>query len=188
MASLSASEVIAMRSTRTYADVRVLTGTALLVAVGAILGLVESALVPPLPVPGVRLGLANLAVVLALAIFGRAAALRVAVLRVVIVALAMGSLAGPSFVLALGGAVAAWAVMAALVAFPGVSAIGRSVAGAAAHVVVQLLLAALLVGNPSALLLAPVSLALALPCGLAIGYCARLLLIRLPLARTAARV
>lgn len=177
-----------MRSTRTFADTRILTGTALLVAVGTILGLVESALIAPLPVPGVRIGLANVTVVLALALFGRASALRVAVLRVVIVALATGTIAGPAFALALGGAVSAWAVMAAVAAIPSVSAIGRSVAGAAAHVGAQLLLAALLVGNPSTLLLAPVSLALALPCGLTIGYCARLLLTRLPLERAAARV
>jgi len=177
-----------MRSTPRSADPRALTGTALLVAVGAVLGLVESAMLPPLPVPGVRLGLANIAVVLAMALYGRAAGLRVAVMRVLVVGLATGMLGGPAFALALGGAVTAWAVMALLDRVPSVSAIGRSVAGAAAHVAAQLLIAALLAASPSPLLLAPLSLGLALPCGLAIGYSARLLLSRLPLAQAAARV
>ena len=177
-----------MRSTRTYADLRTLTGTALLVAVGSVLGIVESSLVPPLPVPGVRLGLANIAVVVALALYGRTAALHVGLLRVLVVGLATGTLAGPAFALALVGTLAAWAVMSLLAAAPGVSAIGRSVAGAAAHVAAQLALAALLIGSPSPLLFAPVSLLLALPCGLAVGYAAHLLLSRLPLTQAAARV
>lgn len=176
-----------MRSTHASADARSLTGVALLVAVAAVLGLVESAMIPPLPVPGVRLGIANIAVVLALALYGRAAALRVAVMRVLIVALATGALGGPSFVLALGGALSAWAVMALLWRVPGVSPLGCSVAGAAAHVAAQLLLAAVVVGNAAALLLSPVALGIALPCGLAIGHAARVLLARLPLTQAAAR-
>ena len=112
-----------------------LASTALLVALGAILGLVEGAVIPPLPVPGVRIGLANIAVVLALALLGPGPALRVGVGRVLIVALAGGTLGGPAFAMALVGALAAWGVMAALARFaPGVSPLGWSVAGAAAHV------------------------------------------------------
>jgi heptaprenyl diphosphate synthase len=170
-----------MRPTSSSGSARVVATVAMLVAVGAILGIVETALVPSLPVPGVRLGLANLAVVLALSVVGRAAALRVTVLRVLIVALATGSLGGPAFAMALAGALASWAVMAWLAARRSVSPIGWSVGGAAAHVAAQLLAASLITGSGAALLLAPVSLALALGCGLVIGYASRLLLSRLPL-------
>lgn len=173
---------------RTSADTRTLTATALLVAIGAVLGIVENAVLPPLPVPGVRLGLANIAVVLALLLIGRAASLRVALLRVVIVALATGSLGGPGFVLAVGGAIAACGVMAALAGVRDVSVIGVSVAGAAAHVATQLLLAAVLTGGPAPLLFAPLSLALSVPCGLAIGFMARALIARLPLEQASARI
>jgi heptaprenyl diphosphate synthase len=153
----------------------------MLVAVGAILGIVETALVPSLPVPGVRLGLANLAVVLALPLVGRAGALRVSILRVLVVALATGALGGPGFAMALAGAAASWGVMAFLASRASVSPIGWSVGGAAAHVTAQLIVASLLTGTAAPLLLAPVSLLLALACGLVIGYSSRLLLARLPL-------
>jgi heptaprenyl diphosphate synthase len=170
-----------MRPTPSSGSARAIATVAMLVAVGAILGIVETALVPSLPVPGVRLGLANLAVVLALPLAGRAAALRVSVLRVLVVALATGALGGPAFAMALSGAVASWGVMAWLSARRSVSPIGWSVGGAAAHVAAQLLIASLLTGTVAPLLLAPVSLLLALACGLVIGYSSRLLLSRLPL-------
>lgn len=175
-----------MRPTRSFADARVLASTALLIALGAVLGLVEGSVVPPLPVPGVRLGLANIAVVLALALLGPGPALRVGMGRVLIVALAGGTLGGPAFAMALLGALAAWGVMAALARFsPDVSPLGWSVAGAAAHVLAQLVVVAVLLGTAAPLLMAPLSLALALFCGLAVGYSTRLLLSRLPLANLA---
>jgi heptaprenyl diphosphate synthase len=176
-----------MRSTRSYADgasVRALATTGLLVAMGAVLGLVESALLPALPVPGVRLGLANVAVVLALSLLGPARALAVSLLRVLVVAIATASLGGPAGLLATCGAVAAWCAMAALWRFGATfSVIGWSVAGSAAHVAGQLLAACVVTGTLAPLLLSPLSLALAAVCGLAIGYSARLLLSRLPLSR-----
>lgn len=173
-----------MRPTRSYADARTLTVVALLVAIGAVLGLFESSLVPQLNIPGVRLGLGNLAVVLALAIVGRGAALRVSTLRVALVAVATGSLGGPGFAMAVAGAIASWAVMSLLSRARGVSAIGWSVAGAAAHVLAQLGVACLIAGNVAPLLLAPIALGLAVPCGLVIGYSSHLLLSRLPVMQS----
>lgn len=170
-----------MRPTLSAGSAKAVATVAMLVAVGAILGIVESALVPSLPVPGVRLGLANLAVVLALPIVGRAGALRVSILRVLVVAFATGALGGPGFAMALAGALSSWAVMAWLSGRRSVSPIGWSVGGAAAHVAAQLLVASLLTSTAAPLLLAPVSLMLALGCGLVIGYSSRLLLSRLPL-------
>lgn len=155
----------------------------LLVALGAVLGLVESALLPPLPVPGVRIGIANIAVVLALALLGPRKALAVSVLRVVVVSVAAGTLGGPALVLALAGALWAWVAMASLSARgASFSVVGWSVAGAAAHVVGQLMVASALTGSPAPLLFAPVSIGFALICGLAVGFATRLLLSRLPLA------
>jgi heptaprenyl diphosphate synthase len=151
------------------------------VAVGAVLGILETALVPSLPIPGVRLGLANLAVVLALPLAGRVAALRVSGLRVLVVAVATGAVGGPGFAMAIAGAAASWAVMAWLSTRSSVSPLGWSVGGAAAHVMAQLAVASLLAGTLAPLLLAPISLILALGCGLVVGFSARLLLSRLPL-------
>ena len=170
-----------MRPMPSSGSARAVARVAMLVAVGAILGILETALVPTLPIPGVRLGLANLAVVLALPVIGRAAALRVSLMRVLVVAVATGALGGPGFAMAVAGAVASWAVMAWLAARRSVSPVGWSVGGAAAHATAQLLVAAVLTGTAAPLLLAPVSLLVALGCGLVIGYTSHLLLSRLPL-------
>jgi heptaprenyl diphosphate synthase len=156
----------------------------LLVAVGAVLGMLESTILPPLPVPGVRLGIANVATVLALALVGPRPALWTALLRVLVVGLAVGSLGGPATVLAVFGVLAAWSAMAVLARFGGrFSVVGWSVAGASAHVAGQLAAACIVTGSPAPLVFAPLSLGLALVCGLAVGYSARLLLSRLPLIR-----
>jgi heptaprenyl diphosphate synthase len=175
-----------VRSMRWSADgpARTVALVGLLVAVGAVLGLLESAVLPPLPVPGVRLGVANVATVLALALLGARPALWAGVLRVLAVGLAAGSLGGPATLLALSGALAAWGAMALLARFGGFfSVIGWSVAGASAHVAGQLAAACLVTGSPAPLLFAPLSLGLALVCGLVVGYSTRLLLSRLPLIR-----
>jgi heptaprenyl diphosphate synthase len=175
-----------MRSTRSYADglpARALAAAGLLIALGSVLGLLENAVMPPLPVPGVRLGLANIAVVLALGILGRRGALLVSLGRVAVVGILSGSLGGPAALLAVAGAMASWAVMAALSAGrERFSVIGWSVGGAAAHVAGQLVAAGLVTGSPAVFAFAPVSLVLALACGLAVGYSSRLLFSRLPVA------
>jgi uncharacterized membrane protein len=156
-----------VRSTRWSADspARKVALVGFLVAVGAVLGLLESTVLPPLPVPGVRLGIANVATVLALALLGARPALWTGLMRVLVVGLAVGSLGGPATLLAFSGAAAAWSVMALLARFgDAFSVIGWSVAA-------------------PELVFAPLSLGLALVCGLAVGYSARLLLSRLPLIR-----
>ena len=176
-----------MRSTPSSADRRSSLRTAvtagLLIALGSVLGYVESVLVPALPVPGVRLGLANVVVVLALAVLGARGAFVVTLGRVVVTAALVGSLGGPATLLATTGALASWAIMVGLARAGGrFSVIGWSVAGAAAHVAGQLAVASVMVGTGAPLLFAPVSLALALGCGLAVGCCSRLLLSRIPVA------
>lgn len=168
---------------RSHADSQTtsLALTAVLVAVAVCLGYAEAVLLPTMPVAGVRIGLANIAVVMALAFLGSGRALLVSVVRVVLVAAITGTLGGPAFVFALSGAVAAWLAMCA-VARAGhlFSVIGWSVAGSAAHVSAQLLVASFFVGSAVPLLMLPASLGLALATGLVTGHLSRLLLSRIP--------
>ncbi len=154
--------------------------TSALLALAACLGLAESLLLPDLPVPGLKLGLANLAVVAALVMLGPAQALFVSMGRVLVVGLATGALFGPVTFISAAGACAAWAAMTVLrsrgQAF---SVVGWSVGGSAAHVIAQLAAAALLARTPMVFALAPVTLALSIPSGLAIGLVARILLSRI---------
>lgn len=161
---------------------RALALEALLLALAVCLGLVESVLVPPLPVPGLRLGLANLAVVVSLVGLGGTAAVRIGTLRVVIVGLLLGTLFGPLGAMSLAGATASALAMVVVRRFTGerLSAIGYSLIGAAVHVTAQVAIAGVLAASTAPLFLLPVSLALSVPSGLAIGYSARLLLSRIP--------
>ncbi|MCE5203693.1 MAG: Gx transporter family protein [Coriobacteriales bacterium] len=165
---------------------RKLVVSGLLLAMACVLGLVESALGSP--VPGVRLGLANIAVVVALYVCGPAAALAVSVLRVVIVGLATGTFAGPVMVLALSGAVCAWAAMSAVrLCGDRFSIMGLSATGAVAHVIAQFVAAAFLTGSVGVLRLATPAALVSLSLGLATGFVARHLLSQLDDTRSIGR-
>lgn len=58
------------------APTRRVTNLALLVSIGLVLSIIESTFPPLLPVPGAKLGLANIATVIALYSFGPGMALR----------------------------------------------------------------------------------------------------------------
>lgn len=170
-----------MRSPADDNAARRLAATAVLLATACVLGYLESVIMPPLPLPGVRLGLANIAVVIALAVHGPRTAAVVSLGRVLLVALATGTLGGPAFLLSLSGAVAALAAMVLLASTgPGFSVVGWSVLGSAAHVAGQLLVASALVSSSAPFALVPLSLGLSVPLGLAVGFTARLLVSRIP--------
>jgi len=146
-------------------------------ALASVLGLLEAAF--PVPVPGARLGLANVAVVLALVMLGPSRALAVSLGRVVIVALAAGAVGGPAFMLAVAGALASWGAMCTVMRFlPGASVVGISAAGGVAHVFSQLVVASALAGTAGVFAIGSVSLSAGLLFGIATGLIARLVVSR----------
>lgn len=171
-----------MRFRADIRTVRALAFTALLMALAAVLGYLEAVALPPLlPVPGLRIGLANIAVLVALAVLGSRSALVVTLGKVFIVGLATGLIASPVVWMSLAGSLAAWYVMSVLSRRgDSFSVVGWSVGGAAAHVVAQLIVASMLIQSWAPLFLAPISIASSVVAGLAIGFIARLLLSRLP--------
>lgn len=158
---------------------RRVAATGSLIALASVLGLVESLLIAPMPVPGMRLGLANIAVVIALAALGPSSALAVSLGRVFVVGLATGTLLGPTSAMSLAGALAAWLVMVGLSSAGRIfSCVGWSVGGSAANVIAQLVAASLLSGTVAPLVLLPLSLGLSLPSGVGVGLAARALVPR----------
>lgn len=144
---------------------------AALVALGAMLHMVEGLVQYPTPVPGAKLGLANAATLIALELGGPLPALIVAIARPVVAGLAGGTLLSLSFVLSVCGAVTSALVMAGLrrVNRPmgrGYGLVGISLAGGVAHNLGQLAAASLFVGPVTALVYAgPLAIA-----GLVSGY------------------
>lgn len=110
-----------------------LTGFALM------LSYVES-LIPLTPgIPGIKLGLANLAVVLCMELYGRRDALLVNVARVLLSSFLFGNMYVMLYSLA--GALISFAVMALLKRFSCFSLIGVSVGGGVCHNIGQLIVA-----------------------------------------------
>ena len=144
---------------------------ALLVAVGTALHLVEALLPIPLPLPGVKLGLANMVTLMAIYLYGFRDGLTVALLRVLLGSLLGGVFLSPAFLLGVTGAVGSTIVMALLVRYTKCfSAIGISMAGAVGHNIGQLLAASLLLQSTAIIFYLPVLLLTGIPTGLFTGY------------------
>ncbi len=117
----------------------------LLVALGTTLHVVEGMIPNPFPLPGVKLGLANVVTFIAVYLYGLRSGLAVGVSRVILGSLVGGVFLSPSFLLSMSGSVASTLIMAFLLRFaPCFSIRGVSVAGAVSHNAGQLLMAALI--------------------------------------------
>lgn len=144
----------------------------------------------PSPIPGVKPGLANVVTLIVLLRHSLRLALWVALLRVVLGSLLVGSFMAPGFWLSLAGAAASLLILATGVgwnmAVPvlRLSAAGLSVLSALAHMGGQFLLAySIFVPHPGLLRLLPVLMSAALLFGGVTGIAAARLLQRLPPVR-----
>ena len=115
-------------------------------AVALILAYVE-ALLPPLftAVPGIKLGLPNIAIIFVLYRYGAGRASIVSFIRIAVVAMLFGN--PMTFVYSLAGATLSLLVMALLRRADFLSTVGVSVAGGVFHNVGQILMAMLLLGT-----------------------------------------
>ncbi|MBM3331298.1 hypothetical protein FJY68_05515 [candidate division WOR-3 bacterium] len=119
----------------------------LLVACASVLQVAESLL--PHPIPGVRLGLANIITVIAMVYIGPASAVELAVLRTLVSSMVMGTFLTPTFVLSFSGGVVSALVMILLFQLSGrgmfsFGLVGISVGGAVSHIAAQVALVYLL--------------------------------------------
>ena len=139
-----------------------------LCSAGAILlGYVESLITVFFFVPGMKLGLANLAIVLTLYFFGLGSAAVVQLVRIVVVGFLFGNLFSIAFSLA--GGFFSLAVMCLAKRYGGFTVYGVSVAGGVSHNIGQIFVAAFLVENVKIVYYLPVLLLSGLVTGLLIG-------------------
>lgn len=150
---------------------------AMLTAVAMILSYVES-LLPSVGIPGVKMGLANIAVIFALFRFGWKEAAALSLVRVVLVSLLFGSVGAMLYSLA--GAVLSLAVMALLCRIDRFSTVGISVAGGVAHNAGQILMAMLILQTKQLLGYLPVLAISGIAGGVLTGLAAALLIRRIP--------
>ena len=149
----------------------------MLTAVAMILSYVES-LLPSVGIPGVKMGLANIAVIFALFRFGWKEAAALSLVRVVLVSLLFGSVGAMLYSLA--GAVLSLAVMALLRRIDRFSTVGVSVAGGVAHNAGQILMAMLILQTKQLFGYLPVLAVSGIAGGVLTGLAAALLIRRIP--------
>lgn len=150
---------------------------AMLTAVAMILSYVES-LLPSVGIPGVKMGLANIAVIFALFRFGWKEAAALSLVRVVLVSLLFGSVGAMLYSLA--GAVLSLAIMALLRRIDRFSTVGISVAGGVAHNAGQILMAMLILQTKQLLGYLPMLAVSGIAGGVLTGLAAALLIRRIP--------
>ena len=150
---------------------------AMLTAVAMILSYVES-LLPSVGIPGVKMGLANIAVIFALFRFGWKEAAALSLVRVVLVSLLFGSVGAMLYSLA--AAVLSLAVMALLRRIDRFSTVGISVAGGVAHNAGQILMSMLILQTKQLLGYLPVLAVSGIAGGVLTGLAAALLIRRIP--------
>ena len=119
--------------------------SALMIALAMILSFVESQIPSFFPIPGIKLGLANIAVIFALYRLSIKDAIVVSLIRVVVVS----TLFGTSLTLAysLSGAVLSLLIMVLLKKSERFSIVGVSVAGGISHNIGQIIMAIILMHN-----------------------------------------
>lgn len=142
---------------------------ACLVSVALVLSYVES-LFPlsfVIQIPGIKLGLANIAVMFAFYNVGKFDAAIISFLRITLASALFGSV--QSFAFSLAGAAASYAVLLIFELFRTKGRIGVSCCGAAAHGAGQILIASVVMGNRAVFGYFPVLLAAAVPLGIFTG-------------------
>jgi len=115
----------------------------ILIALAMVMSFVESLIPVPIPVPGVKLGLANLVTITGLYLVGIPGTVCVTVLRVVLVGFSFGN--PYSMIYGLSGSILSLFVMALAKKYQWFSQIGISILGGVFHNIGQIIFAAMIV-------------------------------------------
>lgn len=142
----------------------------LFAAIAIIFGYVESLIPFFAGIPGMKLGLANLAVLFILEKYSWKEAALVSTVRILVIGFLFGNMF--SILYSLAGAALSLTVMTLIKKFSGFSILGISVAGGVSHNIGQLIVASLIVENTSLLYYAPALLISGVVTGLLIGLLA----------------
>lgn len=141
----------------------------LLVSIGLALSVLESAIPLPITVPGAKLGLSNMVILVTLVIFGFKEALVVGMLKSIVLVLVTGSVS--SFFYSFSGAVfSCFAMFIVYKYFMNIfSLIGVSIFGAVAHNIAQVSVASIMMNNSRIYSYLPILLMMSLFTGYFVG-------------------
>ena len=144
---------------------------------GAIVIAILESFIPSIGIPGVKLGLANIVILIILYELGIVEAIAVNLLRVLVVGLVRGTFLGMGFFMSLTGAVFSLGIMILFyLLIKKFSVIGVSVIGSIFHVGGQILIAMIYLGTAYIVLYLPVLAISAIITGVFVGVIARLII------------
>ena len=143
----------------------------LFAALAMLMGYVEMLIPIPVPIPGVKLGLANVIIIIMMYFMDTKSAFFVSLIRVILSGLLFAGFAGLLYSLA--GALLSFAVMALLKKTGKFSIVGVSIAGGIFHNVGQIVVAALAVENVRMAYYLPFLLVSGVVTGIFIGIVAK---------------
>ena len=150
--------------------------SAVLCAVSLLFSYLETFL--PMPIPGMKIGLANLITLILLPTLGVPTAACVSLLRISLSALLFGS--PVSFLYSLAGGIVSFAVTALVLRFRLFGLAGASILGGVCHNLAQITVAIVLLGTAKVFVLLPWLLLSGTVAGLAVGLLGAYLVPRLP--------
>ena len=144
---------------------------------GAIIIAILESFIPSIGIPGVKLGLANIVILVILYELGIIEAIVVNLLRVLVVGLVRGTFLSMGFLMSLTGAILSVGIMILFyVLIKKFSIIGVSVIGSIFHVTGQILIAMLFLGTAYIFLYLPVIAISAIITGVFVGIVAQLII------------
>lgn len=139
-----------------------------LLAISIVLNIIEH-FVPISPVPGAKIGFANIVTLIAIYLYGVKEGVILTLLRIFLVTALLGTFLSPTFYLGLGGAVLSIAAMSLLKQLDFFGIIGVSVLGSVFHSIGQILIGIPVIGSSTIVYWLPVMLLISVPAGFLTG-------------------
>ncbi len=138
-----------------------------LTALAMIFSYIESVIPVPIPVPGIKLGVANIAVITILYVLGVKEAIVINLLRIVLTSLLFGNV--NSFLFSISGAALSLTIMIIMKKLNFFSCIGVSVCGGVMHNIGQIIAAVFIMGSEAIVFYLPVLIVSGVFTGVVIG-------------------
>lgn len=140
-------------------------------ALAILMGYVERLIPISIAVPGIKLGLANVVILIVIYFMGNKEGLWISFVRIIMSGLLFSGFAG--FLYSLAGALLSYIIMVLLKKFDSISIMGVSVAGGIAHNIGQIIVACLVVQNWKLIYYLPILLISGIATGILVGITAK---------------
>lgn len=145
-------------------------------AIAIVLNIIESA-IPVIPVPGAKLGFANIVTLVILYMYTFKDSAAITILRVLLVSILTAKLLNPVFFMSMSGAILSMLAMGFFKKTNFFGVLGVSVIGSVFHCIGQITAGIFVIGSTAVVLYLPIMLFLSIPAGVLTGVIAQRFLV-----------